>query len=98
LDVKEVARVIARLVASHSQYYERLWEQLALKQRAVLLALTVRPEAIYHEAVRQEFGLGPTSSVQRALQGLQKQEVISRYRQSYVFLDPLFAVWVKERR
>lgn len=98
LDVKEVALVTTRLVASHSQYYERLWEQLALKQRAVLRALTACPEAIYHEAVRREFGLGPTSSVQRALQGLQKQEIIGRHRQGYFFLDPIFPVWVKERR
>lgn len=98
LDAKEVAKVTAGLVANLSQYYERLWEQLVIRQRAVLLALTADPERILHEEVRQRYGLGATSTVQRALEGLQKQEVISRYHQGYFFLDPLFKVWIRQQR
>ena len=98
LDVEDIRRVTRRLVASQAQYYERLWEQLASRQRAVLQALAERgAEALYSESVRREHGLGPASTVQKALQSLGAQDIIGRYEDRYFFLDPLFAVWVRER-
>ena len=98
LGVEDIRRVTRRLVASQAQYYERLWEQLASRQRAVLQALAERgAEALYSEAVRREHGLGPASTVQKALQSLDAQDLIDRYEDRYFFLDPLFAVWVRER-
>ena len=94
---EDIRRVTRRLVASQAQYYERLWEQLASRQRAVLQALAERgTEALYSEAVRREHGLGPASTVQKALQSLDAQDIIDRYEDRYFFLDPLFAVWVRE--
>lgn len=96
--MEDVDWVTRRLVASQAQYYERLWEQLASRQRAVLLALAERgAEALYSEAVRREHSLGPASTVQKALQSLDAQDIIDRYQHQYFFLDPLFAVWVRER-
>ncbi len=98
LSVEDIRRVTRRLVASQAQYYERLWEQLASRQRAVLQALAERgAEALYSEAVRREHDLGPASTVQKALQSLDAQDIIDRYEDRYFFLDPLFAVWVRER-
>ncbi len=98
LDAADVATVTNQLVASMSQVYERIWEQATLRQRAALRALASEPERIGREEVRRAYALGPLSSVQRALEGLQKQELISRYRQHYFFLDPLLRAWVKTRR
>ncbi|HTX52165.1 MAG TPA: hypothetical protein VMD08_02050 [Candidatus Baltobacteraceae bacterium] len=98
LDVTHIAAVTNQLVASMGQVYERLWEQVTLRQRAVLRAVANEPERIGREDVRRTYALGPLSSVQRALEGLQNQELISRYRQQYFFLDPLFRAWVKSRR
>jgi len=98
LDVEDVRRVTRRLVASQTQYYERLWEQLTSRQRAVLQALADRgAEALYSESVRREYVLGPASTVQKALQSLDAQDIIDRYQDRYFFLDPLFAVWIRER-
>lgn len=98
LDVEDVRRVTRRLVTSQAHYYERLWEQLASRQRAVLQALAERgAEAIYSESVRREHGLGPASTVQKALQSLDAQDIIDRYEDRYFFLDPLFAVWIRDR-
>ena len=98
LDVDDIHRVTRRLVTSQAQYYERLWEQLASRQRAVLQALAEGgAEALYSEAVRREHGLGPASTVQKALQSLNAQDIIDRYEDRYFFLDPLFAFWVRER-
>jgi uncharacterized protein len=98
LDVEDVRRVTRRLVASQTQYYERQWEQLTSRQRAVLQALADRgAAALYSEPVRREYGLGPASTVQKALQSLDAQDIIDRYQDRYFLLDPLFAVWIRER-
>lgn len=98
IGVEDIGWVTHRLVASQAQYYERLWEQLASRQRAVLMALAERGvRALYSEAVRQVHGLGPASTVQKALQSLDAQDIIDRYQRQYFFLDPLFAFWVRDR-
>ena len=98
LETDDVRLVTRKLVASQAQYYERLWEQLSLRQRAVLQALAARgAAALYSEAVRREHGLGPASTVQKSLQALESQDIIDRYQEEYFFLDPLFAEWVRDR-
>jgi hypothetical protein len=52
---------------------------------------------MYSEPVRQEHHLGPASTVQKALESLESQDVIDRYQDAYFFLDPLFAEWIRER-
>jgi hypothetical protein len=58
--------------------------------RAALQALGHRGVAeIYSRVVREKFRLGPASSVQKALQSLDWQDILDRYRGEYFFLDPL---------
>jgi hypothetical protein len=97
LDRGDVDRVVHQLAASQSDYYERVWEQLTQRQRAVLQALAARgTSALYSEAVRTEYRLGPASSVRTALASLDGQDLIDRYKGSYFFVDPIFAVWIRE--
>ncbi len=96
LDTDDVDLVTKRLVAGESGFYERQWEQLRSSQRAVLQALAARGAAeIYSQAVRQEYRLGPASTVQRALQSLDDQDILDLYRDLYFFVDPLFAAWIR---
>ncbi len=98
LDASDVHSVIAALVAGQSTFYELLWEQLSSRQRAALQALASRGAgAIYSENVREEFRLGPASTVQKALASLDSQDVIDRYKGEYFFLDPLFPQWIKAK-
>lgn len=96
LEVDDVNLIVGRLVASQATYYERLWQQLAARQRAVLQALARQgSDDILSQAARQSFRLGPASSVQKALQSLNAQDIIDRYQGMYFFLDPLFAHWIR---
>ncbi|MEI4914008.1 hypothetical protein Q8G39_28580, partial [Klebsiella pneumoniae] len=52
----------------------------------------------YSQAVREEYRLGPKSSVQRALQLLDDQKILDQYRDLYFFVDPLFAIWITNNR
>ena len=98
LTVAEVDSVIGALVSGQSTYYELLWEQLAARQRAALQAMAARgPSEIYSQAVREEFRLGPASTVQKALQSLDSRDILDRYHGNYFFLDPLLPLWIKKK-
>jgi hypothetical protein len=98
LDVSDVNSVIESLVTSQSTYYELLWEQLSARQRAALQAIAYRGASeIYSQGVREEFRLGPASSVQKALHSLDSRDILDRYKGSYFFLDPLFPSWIKTK-
>jgi uncharacterized protein len=98
LDVSDVKSVIESLVTSQSTYYELLWEQFSARQRAALQAIAYRGASeIYSQAVREEFRLGPASSVQKALQSLDSRDILDRYKGNYFFLDPLFPSWIRRK-
>jgi hypothetical protein len=98
LDTADVQTVIDSLVTDQSTYYEILWDQLSARQRAALQAFAFRGVGnIYSQEVREKFRLGPASSVQKALQSLDSQDVLDRYRSNYFFLDPLFPYWIRRR-
>ena len=94
----DVHAVIEKLIAGQSTWYEVLWEQLSAGQRAALQALSERGSSdLYGQAVREEFRLGPASTVQRALQSLDSKDILDRYHDRYFFLDPLFPYWIRKK-
>jgi hypothetical protein len=98
LEVSDVEAVVSALVSGQSTYYELLWEQLAPRQRAALQALAARgPVEIYSQTLREEFRLGPASTVQKAFQSLDAKDILDRYKGEYFFLDPLFPLWIKRK-
>lgn len=98
LERVDVEFVTEYLVAGQSTWYELLWEQRSAGQRAVLQALAERGSAeLYSQTVRNEFRLGPASSVQKALQSLDAKDILDRYRDKYFFLDPLFPYWIRKK-
>jgi len=98
LGADDVDSVVQALVAGQSTYYEVLWEGFSARQRAALQAMAARgPDEIYSEAIRDEFRLGPASSVQKALQSLDSRDILDRYNGSYFFLDPLLPRWIRHR-
>ena len=91
----DVDSVVGDLVRSQGEYFERLWEQLTSRQRAVLQALSQRgPTDLLSQAHREQYRLGAASTVQKALQSLDSQDILDRYHGQYFFLDPLFAHWI----
>jgi hypothetical protein len=98
LGESDVKSVIESLVTSQSTYYELLWEQLSARQRAALQAIAYRGASeIYSQVVREEFRLGPASSVQKALQSLDSRDILDRYKGNHFFLDPLFPCWIRRK-
>jgi hypothetical protein len=98
LSAPDVEAVVASLVTGQSDYYETLWQQLSSRQRAALQALAIRGSAeIYSQIIREDFRLGPASTVQKALQTLDSRDILDRYKGNYFFLDPLFPQWIRKK-
>ena len=98
LDVSDVEAVVNALVSGQSTYFELLWEQLAPRQRAALQALAARGATdLYSQTLREEFRLGPASTLQKSFQSLDAKDILDRYKGEYFFLDPLFPLWIKKR-
>jgi AAA+ ATPase superfamily predicted ATPase len=98
LHLSDVSAVVEELVTSQSTYYELQWEQISARQRSTLQAIAYRGASeIYSQAVREEFRLGPASSVQKALQSLDSKDILDRYKGNYFFLDPLFPRWIRNK-
>jgi len=97
LTTADVQAVIDALVSSQSPYYEILWDQLSSRQRAALQALANQGVAdVFSQRVRDQFRLGPASTVQKALQSLDSRDVLDKYRGHYFFLDPLLPYWIRK--
>jgi len=97
LDRDDVDVVIEELVRGQAEYFERLWEQLTSRQRAVLQALSQQgPADLHSQAGREQYRLGAASTVQKALQSLDSQDILGRYHGAYFFVDPLFANWIRK--
>jgi len=97
LDTADVDAVVEELVGGQAEYFERLWEQLTSRQRAVLQALSQHgPANLLSHAGREQYRLGPASTVQKALQALDAQDILDRYHGDYFFVDPLFAIWIRK--
>lgn len=97
LDVEDLNHVMDGLVASQSVLHERIWEQLTLRQRAVLRAGVQRGmNGLLSAAAREAYRLGPPSSVQKALQSLDAQDILDRYKNEYFLVDPIFAAWIRK--
>jgi hypothetical protein len=92
----DVDSVAGELLRGQAEYFERLWEQLTSRQRAVLQALSQRgPADLLSQAHREQYRLGAASTVQKALQSLDSQDILDRYHGEYFFLDPLFGHWIR---
>jgi uncharacterized protein len=98
IEVPDVNDAVGQIVRRDSTYRELSWEQLTSRQRSLLQALAQRGQKeLFSQAVRDQFRLGPASSVQKALQLLQTKDILDRYADSYFFIDPMFAVWIRQR-
>jgi uncharacterized protein len=96
----DVEEALGKVLRSEHNHFAKLWEEASYHQRLVLLALaeeaTDTPYAReYHE--RHELPANP--SLQTALGGLGKREVVGRADDgTYVIVEPFFAEWLRREQ
>ncbi len=79
-----------------SALHERLWSNCNDRERRILRALAADPQLEpTSAAARDGFGLGPPSTVAKALKALSDKELLTRFERRYQFDDPFFRRWVE---
>jgi hypothetical protein len=87
---------IRRLLGAQRPLLDAAWQRLTLARRAVLRAVAGEDgQGLLSAAVRTRYGLGPKSSVQRALAILMAEEWITRDGDRHVFVDSLQREYVR---
>jgi uncharacterized protein len=88
---------LIKLLRSEHAHFSLIWEKAARSQRLVLQALAREPGRPLASDYRRRHGLPAASSVQRALQALVKDELVSKDGQGmYRIAEPFLAEWIQQ--
>jgi len=92
-DIDEALNI---LVSRESSVYVAVWEELTIKQKNLMVALAKEeyPE-VFSRKFLETYGLGPSSSIQKALKKLLKKELVRQENSSYVIYDLFFTKWIR---
>jgi uncharacterized protein len=89
---------LKRLLGEHETLFESIWQRLTLAQRATLRAAVLEEgRQLLSADVRSRYRLSGTSSVQRALGILVRDDVLTRDGPRYVVVDSLLREWIARR-
>lgn len=86
---------IGRVLASENSHFGLIWERAAGTQRQLLQALASDPGRPLGNEYRRRHSLPGASSVQRALETLDRQELVARQRGDSWIAEPFFAEWIR---
>jgi hypothetical protein len=86
---------LTRVLASENSHFGLIWERAPGAQRQLLQALAADPGRPLGNDYRRRHGLPAASSVQRALETLDRQELVARAQGDSWIAEPFFAEWVR---
>lgn len=92
----DIDKAIDILISRESGTYITMWEELTIKQKNLMVALSKEecPE-VFSKKFLETYGLGPSSSIQKALKKLLKKELIQQENGSYIIYDLFFKKWIR---
>ena len=95
---KDIEAAMDKCISAQSYAYSTIWDGLAGKQKNLILALTLNPEAnIYSHEFLSEHELGAPATVQTAVKALEKKGLLDRANGGYSISDVFFVEWVKRK-
>lgn len=95
---ERIKRASEQCIAAQSYAYTTLWDGLSGKQRELVIALSKSPEGnVYSKEFIDRFNLGSTSSVQTAMDALEKKGIVDRENGGFVLSDVFFTQWVQRK-
>jgi len=92
-NVEEAIRI---LISRESSAYIAIWEGLTGKQKGLMGALAKEdhPE-VFSKSFLGKYGLGASSSIQKALKRLLEKDLVRQENNSYMILDLFFKKWIE---
>jgi hypothetical protein len=93
----DVEEGVARVVRSEHNHFAQLWDDAPRAQRLVLLALATEPtRSVYSAAYHERHELPATPTLQTALAGLVRKEIVGRGNDGeYRIIEPFLAEWLQ---
>jgi AAA+ ATPase superfamily predicted ATPase len=91
----DVPAAIGEIVMGEDAALLRTWEQLSAVQQKVLKAVAAGTRHLHSAETREQFQLGPSSSVTAALEALVDRSILARENGEAVFESPFFRLWVE---
>lgn len=92
--VDQVSNALAGVLNSEHAHFSLIWEGASAHQRLLLRALAEEPGHPLAGDYRRRHGLPAPSSVQRALQALERAELVSRDAGRAWIIEPFLARWL----
>jgi hypothetical protein len=93
--VDAVEEALADVLRSEHSHFSLVWGRAASAQRTVLQALAREPGHPLSTAYRRRFALAGPSTVQKALQALEREELIARDGGFARISEPFLAEWIE---
>jgi hypothetical protein len=90
-----VEEALADVLRSEHAHFTLAWTRAAAAQRTLLQALAQAPGHPLSTAYRRRFGLAGPSTVQKALQALERDELIARDGGFAEISEPFLAAWIE---
>lgn len=98
ITLKDIKAAEDKCISAQSYAYSTIWDGLAGKQKDLILALTLNPEAnIYSQEFLSKHELGIPATVQTAVRALEKKGLLDRANGSYSISDVFFIEWIKRK-
>jgi hypothetical protein len=91
---EQVGEALADVLRSEHAHFSLVWARASSAQRSLLHALARAPGHPLSTAYRRRFALPGPSTVQKALQALEREELISRAGGYAEISEPFLAEWI----
>jgi hypothetical protein len=89
---------LTRVLGSEHAHFTLVWERASAAQRRVLVALAREPGRALSSDYRRRHGLPAASSVQRALEALEREELVVRDGGPVRLAEPFLGEWLLRER
>jgi hypothetical protein len=98
--LETVEEALARVVRSEHNHFAQIWDDAPRPQRLLMLALAdERTSSIYSADYRSRHELPPTPTLQTALAGLVRKEIVGRSSDGrYFVIEPFLAEWLQREQ
>jgi hypothetical protein len=95
-----IDEALARVVRSEHNHFAQLWDDAPQPQRLLVLALGDEPtRSVYSAAYHARHDLPENPTLQTALRGLIKKEIVGRDDDGeYRVIEPFFAAWLRREQ
>jgi hypothetical protein len=98
--VAELEEALGRVLRSEHNHFARLWDDAPHPQRLLMLALADEPtRSIYSAGYHARHELPANPTLQTALAGLTKKEIVARNEEGeHCVIEPFFAEWLQREQ